>query len=147
MPLEDLLSDSLAPRRFSSAPLGAFAALALLLAAAGIYGVMNYIVGLRTREIGLRVALGARPAGVWWLVTLRAIRPSVAGMALGVAGSLILGAALSRTLAGLTYKAKPWDPLTLAASILLLGAVVVLACSVPAKRAMSVDPMTALREE
>jgi hypothetical protein len=147
MPLEDLLSDSLAPRRFSSALLGAFATLALLLAAVGIYGVMNYIVGLRTREIGLRVALGARPARVWRLITLSAIRLAVIGMALGLAGSLALSAALSRTLAGLAYNARPWDPLTITASALLLAAVVVLACSIPASRAMRVDPMTALREE
>lgn len=147
MPLEDLLSDSLAPRRFSSALLGIFAALALLLAAVGIYGVMNYIVGLRTREIGLRVALGARPARVWRLITLGAIRLAVIGMALGLAGSLALSAALSRTLTSLAYKARPWDPVTITASALLLATVVVLACSIPAKRAMSVDPMTALREE
>ncbi len=147
MPLEDLLSDSLAPRRFSSALLGAFAALALLLAAVGIYGVMNYIVGLRTREIGLRAALGARPARIWRLITLGAIRLAAIGMALGLAASLALSAALSGTLTTLAYKAHPWDPLTVAASALLLAAVVVLACSIPAKRAMSVDPMTALREE
>jgi ABC-type antimicrobial peptide transport system permease subunit len=147
MPLEDLLSDSLAPRRFSSALLGAFAALSLLLAAVGIYGVMNYIVGLRTREIGLRVALGARPGGVWRLITLSAIRLAAIGIAIGLAGSLALSAALSRTLAGLAYKAEPWDPLTIAASALLLAAVVVVACSIPAKRAMSVDPMSALRDE
>jgi len=147
MPLEDLLSDSLAPRRFSSALLGAFATLALLLAAVGIYGVMNYIVGTRTREIGLRIALGARPARVWRLITVGAIRLALIGMALGLAGSLALSAALARTLASLAYKAHPWDPLTITASALLLAAVVVLACSVPAKRAMSVDPMTALREE
>jgi len=147
MPLEDLLSDSLAPRRFSSALLGAFATLALLLAAVGIYGVMNYIVGLRTREIGLRVALGARPARVWQLITLGAIRLAIIGMAIGLAGSLALSAALSHTLTSLAYKAHPWDPLTIAASALLLATVVVLACSIPAKRAMSVDPMTALREE
>ncbi|HVV45616.1 MAG TPA: FtsX-like permease family protein, partial [Bryobacteraceae bacterium] len=147
MPLEDLLADSLAPRRFSSALLGSFAALALLLAAVGIYGVMNYIVGLRTREIGLRVALGARPARVWRLITLSAIRLAVIGMTLGLAGSLALSAALSRTLTSLTYEAHPWDPLSITASALLLAVVVVLACSIPAKRAMSVDPMTALREE
>jgi putative ABC transport system permease protein len=143
MTLDDLLADSVSPRRFSTVLLGIFAGLALVLAAVGIYGVMSYVVSLRTNEIGIRVALGAQPRDIWNLIVGRASRLALAGIALGLAGAL----ALSRLLVSLLYGVKPADPLTFAGVPLLLAAVALLACYLPARRAMRVDPIVALRYE
>ena len=141
--LDGLLSVSVSPRRFSAVLLGIFAALALILAAMGIYGVMSYIVSLRTNEIGIRVALGAQPRDILNLIVSRGARLAAAGIALGLAGAL----ALSRLLSSLLYGVKATDPLTFAGVALLLAAVALLACVLPARRAMRVDPMIALRYE
>jgi ABC-type lipoprotein release transport system permease subunit len=141
--LDSLLDDSVSTRKFSTVLLGSFAALALLLAAVGVYGVMNYAVSVRTSEIGLRVALGAQRHDVWRLVFGRAATLAVTGIVIGIAGTL----GTSRYIAALLFAVKPADPLTLFGAALLLFAVAMVACYVPARRAMRVDPMVALRHE
>ena len=141
--LADLLADSVSPRKFSSVLLGVFAVLALVLAAVGIYGVMNYIVSLRTREIGIRMALGAKPGDVWRFIMRSGARLVLAGVAAGIAGAL----ALTKFLESLLYGLKSSDPATFAAVAILLASVALLACHVPARRAMRIDPIIALRQE
>jgi predicted permease len=143
MTLDNLISDSVSPRRFSTFLLGIFAALALLLSAIGIYGVMSYIVSLRTSEIGVRMALGAQPRDIWRLIMGRAAGLALAGVVLGLAGAF----ALTKLLASLLYDVKPSDPATFVGDALLLVFVALLACYVPARRAMRVDPIVALRYE
>jgi putative ABC transport system permease protein len=143
MTLDNLLADSVSPRRFSTFLLGMFAGLALLLAAMGVYGVMSYVVSLRTNEIGIRMALGAKPADIWKLVIGCAARLALKGIALGLVGSFLL----TKLIASLLYGVKPTDPLTFSSVALLLAAVALLACYVPARRATRVDPLVALRYE
>ena len=143
MKLTDLLSNSLSPRRLSTFLLGAFAVLALVLAAVGIYGVMNYSVSLRTKEIGIRMALGAQPGAVWRLIVFGGGRLAVVGIAVGVFGTL----AVTKVLASLLYGVTATDPATITAVALLLSAVVLIACHIPARRAIRVDPIVALHEE
>jgi putative ABC transport system permease protein len=141
--LDGLLDETVAPRRFSTVLLGAFALLALILAAVGIYGVMSYIVSLRINEIGIRMALGAQPRDIWRLIVGSGARLALAGIAIGLAGAL----ALTRLLSSLLFEVRATDPVTFAAVALLLAAVALLACYVPARRAMRADPMFALRYE
>ena len=141
--MEEHLEQQTARRRFQTWLLAAFSALALALAAVGIYGVMHYAVTRRTHEIGVRIALGARSADVFIMVIRQGLRFAVMGTAAGLVGSLWL----TRSIAGLLYGVKETDPLTLAAVSTLLLAVAVVACWIPARRAMSVDPMVALRWE
>ncbi|HXN64357.1 MAG TPA: ABC transporter permease [Candidatus Acidoferrales bacterium] len=143
MSMEQLFSDVVAPRRFSAVLIGVFAALALLLAAVGIYGVMSYTVGQRTREIGIRMALGAQPGNMLRFVMARGARLALAGIVLGLAGSL----ALTRYLATLLFGVQATDPITFTGVAALLLIVALLACYVPARRAMRVDPILALRHE
>jgi putative ABC transport system permease protein len=141
--LDDLISDSVSPRRFSAALIGIFSGIALLLAAVGIYGVMSYAVGQRTQEIGIRVALGAQPGDVWKLMIGLGARLALAGIAVGLAGAF----ALTRYLSSLLFDVKPTDPLTFLSVAVLLAMVALAACYVPARRAVRVDPIVALRYE
>jgi putative ABC transport system permease protein len=141
--LEQLLSTSVAPRRFNMLLLGIFAGVALVLAAVGLYGVMSYSVSWRTREIGIRMALGAKRADVLRLVVRQGMTMTLIGLALGLVGAF----SISRVLRGLLHGVSPTDPLTFVAVSIVLLAVALLACLVPARRATRVDPIIALRTE
>src|SRR5690348_224386 len=141
--LQQVLSESLAPRRFNLLLLGIFAGIALALATVGIYGVMAFSVTQRTHEIGIRMALGAERREVLSLIVRQGLRLTLVGVVLGVAGAW----ALTRFLANLLYGVKPTDPLTFVAVSVILIAVALLACYIPARRAANVDPMVALRYE
>ena len=123
--------------------LALFAVVALCLAAVGVYGVMAYAVSQRTHEIGIRVALGARRSDVFGLVLRQGLVLTVCGVALGLAGEV----ALTRGLSALLFDVSPRDPLTYTGLAALLCLVAIVACCVPARRAMRLDPMTALRAE
>jgi putative ABC transport system permease protein len=139
----EVMGVSLEARRFNMLLLGVFAAVATLLAAVGIYGVMSYVVAQRTREIGVRIALGARPRDVIRIVVGRGMLLTSIGSAAGLALSL----ALTRLMSGLLFGVGAKDPLTFAGGALLLAGVALLACYIPARRAAKVDPMVALRCE
>jgi putative ABC transport system permease protein len=141
--MEQQLSEQLSPRRFLTVLLGTFSAIALLLAAGGIYGVLHYSVAQQTREIGIRMALGARPRQVVMLIVRDGAKLSVVGLVIGVTGSAVM----TRFLRSLLFGIGPMDPLTLAGVSILLGIVALLACYIPARRAAKVDPMVALRYE
>jgi predicted permease len=141
--MEEVISSSLAERRFSMILLVAFAALALLLASVGLYGVISYVVGERTHEIGVRMALGARHADILQLILSGAGRLAVIGTATG----LIAAFGLTRLMANLLYGVKPGDPLTFIAVPAILISVALLASYLPARRATKVEPMVALRYE
>ena len=143
MPMTEYLSVSVADRRFTTLLLGFFAALALVLASVGIYGVVAFGVAERRREIGIRTALGARPADVLGLFVKRALRLAAIGMLAGAVAAL----ALSRLIASLLFGVGPSDPATFGGVALLLTAVVLAACVIPARRALRVSPTTALRAE
>jgi putative ABC transport system permease protein len=142
-PLATTLSNSTGQQRFTTIVLGLFAAVALLLAVAGVHGLLSYMVARRTREIGIRMALGADAPAVRALVLTAGGRLMLAGLGLGILGAL----AVSRVLTALLYGVTPDDPATLAGVAVVLGIVAVTACYVPAHRAARVDPMVALRAE
>jgi putative ABC transport system permease protein len=141
--MDQVIADSLGDRRFNTLLLGAFAGLALLLSAIGLYGVASYSVGQRTREMGVRMALGAGRGQVLRLVLGESLRTVLLGLVPGVVVALAAG----RLLAGLLYGITSADPLTFGAGVAVLGLVAVAAALVPALRATRVDPMVTLRAE
>jgi ABC-type antimicrobial peptide transport system permease subunit len=141
--MEAVLAGSLARQRFQMEILAAFAVLALLLAAVGLYGVMSYMVTANRAQIGIRLALGAQPARVFRMVAGRALALACVGAALGAMGCI----AVRRALATLLFGIGPNDPATIAAATAILLAVAFAAAWFPARRAMRVDPMIALRDE
>ena len=142
-PLTRLVVESVARRKFTTLLLGLFGALALILASVGIYGVVSYGVAQRTREIGIRTALGAGPREVLRLVFAQALRLAAVGLLVGGAGALLL----TRFLQSLLFQTPPFDPSTFAGVGVLLTGVVLLACANPARRALRVNPTIALRSE
>ena len=141
--LVETVSASLAERRFSMEIVALFALTALFLTALGIYGVISYMVSERTHEIGIRIALGAESSSILKMVLRQGLGLAIAGAAVGLVGALIV----SHLMAGLLYGVRPTDPLTFAGVAALLIGVALLACYIPARRALHVDPLTALRHE
>jgi putative ABC transport system permease protein len=141
--IDDLIANSLTQQRFNMLLLGAFSGLALLLAAVGIYSVLSYSVKRSVREIGIRLALGARLGDVLRMVVFEGMKPTLLGVAIGAGGALVLG----RLLSGLIYGVKPTDPLTFVAVAFLLTLIALVASTIPAYRATKVDPLVALRYE
>jgi putative ABC transport system permease protein len=141
--LEDLFGDTLARQRLMLRLLVAFAGIALVIAAVGLYGVMAYSVGQRTTEFGIRMALGAGSRDIVWQVLRQGLKVVAIGIAIGLVAALALG----RLVATWLYQTNPRDPVTLGLIAFLLAAVAILACLLPARRATKVDPMVALRAE
>jgi len=141
--MDEYVSESVAAPRFNTILLGGFAVLALVLAAVGLYGVLSYIVTASRTQIGIRLALGARPSTMFRMITGRALALAAAGVALGALGCI----ALRQVLAALLFGIGPSDPVTIAAAVGVLLLVAAAAAFFPALRAMRTDPMTALREE
>ncbi|MGH9445480.1 MAG: ABC transporter permease, partial [Terriglobia bacterium] len=138
-----VIRSSLAGPQFNTVLLGIFAALALFLASIGVYGLLSYAVGRRTHEIGIRMALGAQKRDVLYMMVGQGLKVAAIGVAIGILGALVV----TRFLSSLLYGVKPNDPLTLISVALVLLAVALVACYIPARRAASVDPMVALRHE
>ena len=141
--MPEVISDSTATRRFSAILLGSFALVALLLSGVGIYGVISYLIGQRTHEIGVRVALGAQQSKVLCQVLGEGLKLAITGVVIGLAAAF----GLTRLMSSLLYGVSPTDPLTFTAVAALLITVALAACYIPARRAAAVDPMVALRHE
>jgi predicted permease len=141
--MEEILGEEAGPRRIGMDLLAAFAGLALLLASIGVYGVLAYSISRRTNEIGIRLALGARKANILGMVVGYGMKLALAGIAIGLMASF----ALTRLMKSLLFGVSATDPLTFAVITIVLAAVTLLACYIPARRAMKTDPMTALRYE
>jgi predicted permease len=140
---DELVSRSLADKRFAMILLGVFAALALALSSIGIYGVISYVVGQRTHEIGIRIALGAQRNDVLRIILGEGTKTALIGVAIGLGAAL----GLTRLMTSVLYGVSATDPLTFAAVAVVLTAVALAACYIPARRAMQVDPMVVLRHE
>jgi putative ABC transport system permease protein len=142
-PLVEIVGNSISTQRLAMILLSVFSALALVLSAIGIYGVISYLTGQRTHEIGLRVALGATSTDVLRMILGQGMKLALIGVAIGVTAAL----GLTRLIAKLIYGVGAFDPITFAGVAILLTAVALLSCYIPARRAMRVDPMVALRYE
>ena len=141
--MESLIGESVAEPRFRALLLAAFGVLALVLASAGIYGVLSYTVNQRRRETGVRLALGATARDVMALVIRDGMRLAVVGVGIGI----VLAFATTRLLESILYEVSPLDPVTFGLMALFLTGVGFLACAIPARRASRTDPMTAIRAE
>jgi putative ABC transport system permease protein len=141
--MTEYLDDMTAVKRFTSVILASFAGLGLVLAVMGIYGVIAYLVAQRTQEIGIRLALGAPRSAVLWLVSSQGLRMALAGVATGLMGTVLV----ARSLTGLLYGISALDPLTLGSATVVLIAIALAACALPARAAAKIDPMQALRSE
>jgi ABC-type antimicrobial peptide transport system permease subunit len=141
--MEEVISKSLWQRRLSGLLFGVFSTLSLLLVAVGVYSVIAYAISQRTREIGIRMALGAQTGAVLRMVIGQGLKLVMVGILIGVIGAF----ALRRTVTGLLYGVTATDPLTFGGVALLLACVTLLACWLPARQASKTDPMAALREE
>jgi hypothetical protein len=142
MPLRDFIQASLFPQKIAASLVGVLGAIALVLAAIGLYSVMSYAISQRTREIGIRMALGAQPADVRRMVVRQGMAMAAAGLTVGIAAAL----AVTRVAAGLLVKISPTDPAVFAGATVFLAAVALAASYVPARRATRIDPNAALRE-
>ena len=142
-PFDKVLAESLGSRRLTLDLVGLFAGLALVLASVGIYGVMSYVVAARTQEIGIRVALGAERRQILDLIVGQGMALAGAGLVLGATAAVFL----ARLEGSLLFGVQSYDPVTYVGVSALLGCVALLACYVPARRAMRVDPLVALRDE
>ncbi|HSE24939.1 MAG TPA: FtsX-like permease family protein, partial [Pyrinomonadaceae bacterium] len=141
--MNEIIGKTLAARQFSMILLGSFAAMALLLSSIGLYGVISYLVGQRTHELGVRMALGAQRRDVLFLVVNSGMRMALIGVALG----LVAATLLTRLMTKLLYGVGATDPATFILIAVLLSVVALLACYLPARRATKVDPLVALRYE
>jgi putative ABC transport system permease protein len=141
--MRSYVNDALAPTRFTLILIGIFAAVALLLASIGIYGVISYAVRQRTHELGIRIAMGASPNSIFRLVVGQGMLLALLGLAVGLAAAF----SMTRLLASILFGVSPTDPATFIGISLLLTLVAGLACYLPARRATRVDPMIALRYE
>ena len=143
MSMDDYIADTLSPQKFNMLALAAFAGLAVVLAAVGIYSVLAYTVRRRIREIGIRMALGAQMKDVLKMVLIEGMRPTLLGVVIGIVASLALG----RVLASLIYGVKPTDAVTFLTVSILLAAIGLIASLIPAYRATQVEPVKTLAEE
>jgi putative ABC transport system permease protein len=141
--MSEYLGDLTAAKRFTSVILASFAVIGLVLAVMGIYGVITYLVAQRTQEIGIRLALGAPRSAVLWLVSSQGLGMALAGVAIGMMGTVVA----ARSLASLLYGISALDPVTLGSASVALIAIALVACALPARRAARIDPMRALRSE
>jgi ABC-type antimicrobial peptide transport system permease subunit len=141
--LDTLVAQTLAPRRFVLQIVGSISALAFVLSAIGVYGMLSFWATQRTREIGLRLAMGASRDGILKMMLREGMAPVAWGVAIGLGASFLV----TRVIAGLLYGVSPMDPVTLAATPVLLLAVALAACYLPARRATLIDPLAALRSE
>ena len=138
-----VVDESMGDHRFRTALLAAFAGVAVLLAALGIYGVLAYFVSQRSRELGIRLALGARPRALFGMVVGQGMRPVAAGAALGLAGAV----AVTTVMQSLLFGVNPVDPAAYMVAAATLAVIALAACAIPAMRATRVDPLVALRDE
>ena len=140
--MDDLVGNSLGAMQLNTVLLAGFALIALVLSATGIYGVLSYSVARRTAEIGVRVALGANRNAIFRLIIIQGMQPIVAGLVIGIAGSLML----TQFISSLLFEVAPLDAASYLTVTLLIAVTALMACWLPARRALFVDPVTALRE-